>query len=292
MAAGVAWALVAAVAFGFTQILNRKANLLVDAYRTAFGLLAVVELILIGRLLLTGELRLLAEAPVGSLALFSLSALIHYIGGWTFLALSQQKIGVARTGALVSSAPIVAALLAVPVLGEPLTPMTFAAVLVSVGGLVVIALSQPDGSYGWSRPWFALLVALCWGTGPMLIRKGLEGLDEPLFGLTFGLGVALIVHGAGLGLVGRWRAPRPPGTVYRWMLAGGATGAVAISAQWISFDLTTIAVSFTVQQLAVLVVVGLAPVVFDARRERLTAPLLAGTLAVIAGSVMVVWAGA
>ncbi|MGI9647933.1 MAG: EamA family transporter [Acidimicrobiia bacterium] len=288
----MAWALVAALGFGFTQLVNRKANLLVDAYRTAFGLLLAVEMILLVRLLVTGEFRLLADAPLASLAYFSSSALIHYIGGWTFLALSQQTIGVARTGALVSSAPIVAALLAVPVLGEPLTALTLTGVLLSVGGLVLISLSQPDGSYGWSRPWFALMVALCWGIGPMLIRKGLEGLDEPMFGLTFGLAVALLFHGAGLAAVGRWQRPRPSAVAYRWMLVGGVTGSIAISAQWISFNVTTIAISFTVQQLAVLVVVGLAPIVFDARLERLSASLAAGTLATIAGSVVVVWAGA
>jgi len=292
MAAGVVWALVAALGFGFTQILNRKANLLVDAYRTAFGMLVAVELILIARMVATGEFRLLDEAPVRSLALFSASAIVHYIGGWTLLALSQQAIGVARTGALVSAAPIVAALLAVPILGESLTPLTLLGVLLSVGGVTLISLSQPGDDRKWSRPWLALLVAASWGSSPMLIRKGLEDFEEPILGLTVGLGVALVVHAIGLAVVGQWSQPAPPKVAYGWMLAGGLTGAVAISAQWLSFNLTTIAISFTVQQLAILIVVGLAPVVFDARLERLTARLLSGTLAMIAGSVVVVWAGA
>lgn len=292
MNAGVAWALVAALGFGFTQMMNRKANLLVDAYRTAFGMLVAVELILIGRLFVTGDFRLLADAPVRSLAFFSGSAIIHYVGGWTLLALSQQSIGVARTGALVSAAPIVAALLAVPVLGESLTMLTLLGVTLSVGGVALISLSQSDGTFRWSRPWYALLVAASWGTSPMLIRKGLEDLDEPLLGLTFGLGVALLVHAVGLTVAGQWKRPPPPRIAYRWMLAGGVTGAIGIGAQWVSFNLTTIAIAITVQQLAVLVVVGLAPVVFDARLERLTTPLLGGTMAMIAGSVIVVWAGA
>ena len=49
MTAGVVWALVAAVGFGLTQTVNRKANLLTDAYRTAFGLLVAVEVVLIVR---------------------------------------------------------------------------------------------------------------------------------------------------------------------------------------------------------------------------------------------------
>lgn len=271
--------------------MNRKANLLVDAYRTAFGLLVAVELILLFRLVVTGEFRLLADAPLGSLAYFSGSAIIHYIGGWTLLALSQQTIGVARTGALVSAAPIVGALLAVPVLGESLTVLTFVGVASMVAGVALVSLSQSGVVRKWSNPWFALMVAALWGTSPMLIRKGLEGLDEPVLGLTVGLAVALMVHAVGLTLAGQWKRPAPPRTAYSWMLAGGITGAIGISAQWVSFSLTTIAIAITVQQLATLVVVGGAPLVFDARLERLTAPLLGGTAAMIAGSVIVVWAG-
>ena len=46
------------------------------------------------------------------------------------------------------------------------------------------------------------------------------------------------------------------------MLVGGLTSAVAVSAQWISFDLTTIAIAITVQQLGALVAVALVPVMF------------------------------
>lgn len=291
MSAGVLWALLAALGFGFTQMMNRKANLLVDAFRTAFGLLVAVEAILVARLLVTGEVALLADAPLGSLAYFSASAIIHYIGGWTLLALSQQTIGVARTGALVSAAPILGTLLAVPTLGESVTLLTFVGVAVTVAGVALISLSRPGDSKQWSNPWFALLVATFWGTSPIFIRKGLEGLDEPVLGLTVGLAAALVVHFIGLTVAGLWKRPRPPRSAYRWMLAGGVTGAIGISAQWVSFSRTTIAISITVQQLATLVVVGLAPVIFDAKQERLTVSLAVGTAAMISGAVIVVTAG-
>ena len=43
------------------------------------------------------------------------------------------------------------------------------------------------------------------------------------------------------------------------MTLGGLVGALAIAAQWISFDRTSVAIAITVQQLAALVVVGLVP---------------------------------
>jgi drug/metabolite transporter (DMT)-like permease len=291
MEPGVGWALVSALGFGFTQIMNRKSNLLTDAFRTAFGLLCFVEVVLIGRLFVSGDYRLLADAPIKSLAFFAGSASIHYGLGWTLLALSQQKIGVARTGALVSAAPIVGVLLAVPILGESLSWLTFVGVLASVAGVTLISLSRAPGGGVWTRPWLALMVASLWGTSPMLIRKGLEGLDEPILGLTVGLGAALILHAIGLTAAGMWQWHTIPRETYKWMMLGGLTGAIGIGAQWVSFGLTTIAIAITVQQLATLVIVALAPVIFDAKFEKLTPPLIFGTLAMLGGSAIVVWLG-
>ncbi len=291
MTAGVVWALVAAVGFGFTQTINRKANLLTHAFRTAFGLLVAVELVLILRATVLGEWGLLATAPWWALAAFTGSTLIHYLGGWTLLALSQQRIGVARTGALVSAAPIVGVLLAIPILGENLSLITFLGVLLMVGGVFLVSISGATNTGNWTRPWLALAVATLWGTSPMLIRIGLRGLDAPVLGLTVGLGVSLLIHTAALTIVGTWRKEPPPAAAFGWMALGGVTGAVGIGAQWISFGLTTIAIAITVQQLATLIVVGLAPIVFDATIERLTLPLVGGTAAMLAGSATVVWLG-
>lgn len=283
--------MLSALGFGFTQMMNRKSNLMTDAFRTAFGLLLCVETLLLVRLFVSGDFRTLADAPIRSLAFFAGSTTIHYGLGWTLLALSQQKIGVARTGALVSAAPIVGVLLAVPVLGEDLSWLTFIGVLTSVAGVVLISLSRGPGGGRWTRPWLALMVATLWGSSPMLIRKGLEGLDEPIIGLTVGLGVSLILHAVGLTIAGAWKRNPIPRDAYKWMMIGGVTGAIGIGAQWISFGLTTIAIAITVQQLATLVIVGLAPVVFDAKFEKLTPPLIVGTLMMLAGSGIVVQLG-
>lgn len=290
MSQGVLWSLIAALGFGFTQTLNRKSNLLVGASRTAFGLLVAVESILLVRMIVTGEYRLLATAPWSALAFFTGSAIIHYILGWTFLAMSQHQIGVARTGAVVSAAPLVGTLLAAPVLGEPLTILILVGVLATVMGVALISVSRGDVSIGGPRtvPYFGLLVALCWGSSPMLIRKGLEGLDAPVLGLTVGLGVALAIHAVALTATQSWTAMPWDRRALAWMGLGGATGAVGIGAQWISFGLTTIAVAITVQQLAVLVVVGLAPIMFRSPMEHLNRTLLLGTVAVVLGSLMVV----
>ena len=292
MTAGVTWALVAAVGFGFTQTMNRKANLLVGPFRAAFGLLVMVEVLLIIRTAIVGEFALLADAPISALAAFSTSAVIHYAVAWTLLAFSQQQIGVARTGAVTSAAPLVGTILAAIVLGESLTAWTAVGVVLVVVGVALVSVSRAAGvSERWVAPTFGLGVAICWGVSPMFIRRGLEHVDAPVLGLTIGLGVSLVIHAAMLTLLGLWK--RTPGNpaARKWMFIGGFTGAIGIGAQWISFGLTTIAIAITVQQMAVLVVVILAPIMFDAAFERINLKLALGTAAVLAGSVAVVWAG-
>jgi drug/metabolite transporter (DMT)-like permease len=293
MTAGVAWALVAALGFGFTQTFNRKSNLIVGPFRTAFGLLVAVEAFLIVRMFVSGDHLLLDDAPLLSLAYFAGSAVIHYVAGWTLLALSQQRIGVARTGAVVSAAPLVGTLLAVPVLGETLGVATFGGVILTVAGVAMVAMSRgrDQGTGRWVVPWFGLAVAACWGSSPMLIRKGLEGIDAPLLGLTVGLAFALVVHAGILTATNSWGRGTGSWNARRWMVIGGISGSIGIGSQWVSFGLTTIAISITVQQLATLVVVALAPVMFDAKFERVNGLLLLGTGAMLGGSALVVLAG-
>lgn len=291
MNAGVLWALVAAVGFGLIQVSNRKSNQLVGAYRTAFGLLLCVETILLVRAAVTGEWAMLFAAPAVAVWLFAVATFFHFMAGWTLLGLSQQRIGVARTGALVSASPLVGTILAAIALSEPLTFPILAGVVLAVAGVALISLSGEGGGFAWTQPWLALAVALIWGTSPLLIRLGLDRFDHPVLGLTIGLAVSLAAYGVILTIAGAWRRDPMPARALRWMAFGGAAGAVAVSAQWISWDLTTIAIAITVQQLATLVVVGLVPLMFDEPFERMNLKFFGGTVAMLAGSIIVVLVG-
>jgi drug/metabolite transporter (DMT)-like permease len=284
---GAFWALVAAIGFAFLQVSNRKANQLVDAYRTAFGLLIAVEIVLLLRIALLGDFGLLFSAPWSAVVIFGVTTLFHFVGGWTLLALSQQAIGVARTSALVSSAPIIGTLVAAVALNEPLTVSIAAGVVLAVIGVALISLSgRVLGSQEWRRPWFALAVALIWGSTPLLIRLGLERFDHPVAGLTIGLASSVVVYGMLLALTGRWRGP-VPGTAVSWIMFAGLCGAIAVSSQWVSFDLTTIAVAITIQQLSVLFVIALVPIMFRQPFERMNPRYFAGVLLVLMGATIV-----
>lgn len=288
------WALLAAVGFGITQIINRKANQRLDAFRTAFLMLVAVELVLVVRAAVTGELVQLGRAPLWAAAVFAAATLLHFGAGWTLLAASQQQVGVARTGALVSTAPLLGAVMAALFLDEPLTPAIVLGVLLVVIGVAVLSLSTATEteSRRWTKPWFGLAVGLIWGSTPSLIRLGLSGFDAPVLGLTIGLGLSLAIQGLVLTVAGAWRKSPIARQTYLWMAAGGVTGAVGITAQWISFDETTIAVAISLQQLAVLVVLALVPLTFREPIEQITGRLVAGVGAVLAGTLLVVLTGA
>jgi drug/metabolite transporter (DMT)-like permease len=290
---GVAWALVAAVAFAVTQIFNRKSNQLIDAYRTAFGLLATAAVVLVVRAIATGEFALLAAAPISSLTYFVLATFIHFVAGWTLIALSQQRIGVARSQALVGASPLVGAVLAAFVLEEAFTFPIAAGVVLAIAGVWMVSMSSDPSVKGtpWSIPWYALTVALLWGITPQLIRLGLRGLDSPLMGVTVGLMFTVPLHALLLTVAKAWRRGPIPAPALKWMALGGLAGALAIAAQWISYDRTSVAIAITVQQLAALVVVGLVPFVFREPIERVTIRLIAGAITMLAGSALVVLAG-
>ena len=277
----------AAIGFAFLQVSNRKANQVLDAYRTAFGFLVAVEVVLLVRFALLGDLGLLLSAPLSAVVIFGVTTLFHFVGGWTLLALSQQTIGVARTGALVSSAPIIGTLVAAVALDEPLTLAIAGGVLLAVVGVALISLSgRVSGSEEWRRPWFGLAVALIWGSTPLLIRIGLERFDEPVAGLTIGLASSVVVYALLLTVTGRWKKPVPP-TAVRWIAFGGVCGAIAVSSQWLSFDLTTIAIAITVQQMSVLFVMALVPIMFRQPFERMNPRFFGGAILVLMGAIIV-----
>jgi drug/metabolite transporter (DMT)-like permease len=137
--AGIFWATVAGVGFGFFQIFNRKAGRYIDPYRGTFMLIAISSLILVAASLLTEDLSLLKTATFAAFANFALAGVVHFFFGWTFLSLSQQKVGAARTGALIGAAPLFAAIIAWLLLGETLNLPAIVGILLVVGGVYLVS---------------------------------------------------------------------------------------------------------------------------------------------------------
>jgi drug/metabolite transporter (DMT)-like permease len=289
---GVVAALVAGVGFGVFQAVNRRANQLIDAYRGTFRLLlgAVAMLALVA--LATQDLDPVGDAPWWAFVAFACAGVVHFFFGWTFLGLSQQRIGASRTGVAIAATPLIGSVMAALVLDEPLPALTLAGVLAVVLGVALIATRA--GTAGRSRtevPWFALGSALSWGSSPLFIRWGLSGLPVPLVGVTVGLAAAAALYAVVLRLGWPATGGSAPSSATRWIALGAVLVGVAISSQWIAFDLIEISIAITLMQVSTPVVVFAAPFVVGTEMERITLRLVAGMVAVVGGSVLVVLTG-
>ena len=288
---GAAWALFAGVSFGVFQAVNRRVNQLIDPYRTTFALLLVAVVGLGVFSVGTQDLSLLPLAPVSAFIAFGAAGVIHFFFGWTFLSLSQQRIGAANTGVVTAATPLLGSLLAALVLNEPFGAVVLIAIALVSAGVILIARRTSDGSgRRLTYPWFALGASLSWGSSPLFIRWGLDGLASPVIGVTIGLAAAAALYAV---VLASGRAPTTSGAppeVRRWILIGGILVAGAIAAQWTALDLVEVNVVVTLQQVATPVVVLVAPFIVGTAIERWTWRLILGMVCVIAGSTMVIWA--
>jgi hypothetical protein len=78
---GALWAAASGIGFGLFQSLNRRLQL------------AVAAAVLSAACVATGEASGLGDAPAGAIAAFAASGIVHFLLGWTFLNLSQKRIG-------------------------------------------------------------------------------------------------------------------------------------------------------------------------------------------------------
>ena len=110
---GPALAAAAGLGFGVFQTLNRRAvGGMNDAYLATFIQLLTALGVLVVASLTTENLELLGDATALSLFYFSLAGVIHFSVGWTFLNMSQMRIGAARSSPLLSTTPVFGAVIA------------------------------------------------------------------------------------------------------------------------------------------------------------------------------------
>lgn len=292
---GIVWAVMAGVSFGLFQSVNRRANQLVDGFRSTFGVVVVGALGLAVVVAVTQDLEAALGAPVAAFAFFAAAGVIHFFAGWTLLAFSQQRIGAARTGAVLAATPLMASILAAVILDEALHPVTWVGVALVTGGVALLSLrNRTSGLVRQSVPWHALGAAMSWSASPLFIRWGLERLRVPLVGVLVGL-IAAAVAFAVFFVVRRQIGFDPTGLgsmpARMWVVIAGTIVAIAITAQWTAFDLIPIGVGYAVMQITPPVVIVSAPLIVGGEMERPTPTLLVAVAAILGGSAIVALTG-
>src|SRR4051812_48550492 len=130
---GAVWAAFSGLGFGVFQTLNRRTVLGLDVFVSTFLQLAIAGVVLVVASLVTGDVVEFGSASAAGIAWFAAAGVLHFFGGWTFLSLSQLRIGAARTSPLVSTAPVFGVAVAAgapPQTPTPPAPARVAGVLV------------------------------------------------------------------------------------------------------------------------------------------------------------------
>jgi len=213
---------------------------------------------------------------------------------------STRRIGASRTAPTVSSSALVAAALAVLLLGETVTPVHVAGILLIVAGVAVVSTETAGDPTGDRPPLrgagaalsLPLLAALFLGVEPIVLRVAMaEG--TPLL-----VGLAVMSLSATLAFVAyrtaRGGLPRPATLVtpdLRWHVGAGLAGTVALGAYFAALSVAPVVVVIPVLQTAPLLVVGLSAVALPGRLERVTPRLAAAATVVVVGATAVSLAG-
>src|SRR4051812_45218735 len=137
---GAAWAAFSGLGFGVFQTLNRRTVLGLDVYVSTFVQLLVAGVVLTVASVASGDVAQLGDATGAAIAWFAAAGVLHFFGGWTFLSLSQKRIGAARTSPLVSTAPVFGVAVAAVTLHEWPTLAALAGIVVVLLGVYLVAL--------------------------------------------------------------------------------------------------------------------------------------------------------
>jgi drug/metabolite transporter (DMT)-like permease len=286
---GALWAAASGIGFGLFQSLNRRAlRDIDDAFVSTFLQLAVAAVVLSGACVATGEAAALADAPAGSIAAFAASGLVHFLLGWTFLNLSQKRIGAARTAPLLTFSPLFGLPVAAVTVGDLPSAAALAAIVPMVAGAWLVAGGR-GGQVRMSDAVFGLGCALMWAVSPVFAVEGFDGIRSPLLGVALGMvaaalayAVALAARGSGLGL----------GAVARSALGFKLVAALLVAFatwwRWIALDDASVGVVLALGLLSVPVVLFLAPVLVGGHLERVTARVWAGSALVAGGALTLI----
>jgi drug/metabolite transporter (DMT)-like permease len=288
---GALWATLSGIGFGIFQAFNRRAGRAFDVYISTFVLLAGSAIILAMASVLTEDLGQLNGIPFMAYVNFGLAGLIHFYLGWTFLTISQNKVGAARTGALSGTTPLFALFVSALAFNEYLRLPVLAGILMLVAGVYLISFEKNPlagaGATIWRDSLFGLGVAICFSISPIFIRGGLEDLNSPLLGVTIGMGFSALAYGITL-LFRRNQIQQGPITrdALWFQLAASVFVGISTWTRWIALDMAPVGVVLALGRLNVPVVLLLTPMLVGRAAENVTLRVWSGAVLIVGGSLI------
>jgi drug/metabolite transporter (DMT)-like permease len=253
--------------------------------------------------LLTGAAARLPTLPAASLVAMAGVGLLHFIVGRYCNYRANQAAGANLVGPVIQLQVFVSVVLAVVILGEPLSVLQLAGGLIMLAG-ALITQRQPHKPADARRPLasehaflprrtigyiFASLAALAYGTSPIMARGALEH-TGPMTGLvggliSYGTATAAMAIGA-LSPAFRANVSALNRENLRWFLYSGVFVAMAQGLFYAALAVAPIMVVMPLMQLSLVFRFGFAKTMN--RRHEVFGPLVTlGTVLAIAGACMI-----
>lgn len=288
---GVLYAAAAGIGFGLFQAVNARAvRRLGDPYFSTFVQLLVATAVLVAICAVSGELALIGELNAWATTSFVLAGVLHFFLGWTFLNVSQQRIGASRSAPLLATVPLWGLAIAALLRGELPAPEAIVAIMLMVAGALTVSSPAAVAHTRWQDSSFALATAFLWALSPVFTLEGLEELNSPILGVT--VGVVASALGFGLLLVlwphGREQLRNASRAGLALKMLCGAIVALATWGRWVALDLIDIGVVLALNLLSVPSVLLLAPLMSDRQTERVAARVWVGAALVVGGSLLLI----
>ncbi len=243
-----------------------------------------------------GQVNSIASLPWQSYVWFSAAGIVHVVVARSLFYRSVQLYGANVSQVTTRIYPIVTVIFGVSLLNEPLTWNLVAGVLLIVCGIIVMGLNPQmfrsgQGLFsGIPRKAFLLgiSVGLCVGISPILVKMGLSGSSSPVVGVFISYTAANVI--LGLSLVNRDRrvaiSNMKIGTIGLFILSGLFVSA----SQLLRYTALSMAPASRVAPIFAIspVFVLTFSFLFNRKLEVFNAPLIAGTIAVIVGAILLV----
>jgi drug/metabolite transporter (DMT)-like permease len=290
-------AILGALAFAVGGIATRRA--VIRVLDATVGVLITVPLgvpffLLI--LIATGQTASILSFSWQSYAWLSAAGIIHFIVGRSLSYSCTQLVGQNIANIVRRASPLVAVILGLSVLREPITWQLIVGVLLLIGGMTVAGLNPQmlrSGQKLFSGiPRKAILLGLgagvAWGTTPLLIKFGLEGASSPIAAAFISYSAATIVLSFSL-----WNGNRRASLVG---MKGGTMGLFSM-----------VGLLASIAQLLRYIALGIAPMsvvsplfstspifqlilafLFNRKLEVFNTPIIIGTIAVVIGTILLV----
>jgi drug/metabolite transporter (DMT)-like permease len=289
---GAVLAAASGVTFGVFQAVNARAMRSggADPFASMFVQVTIAAALLVAVTLASGDLLEVFDAPLWAVADFAVAGVVHFLGGWSLLNLSQKRIGAARTSPLLTTSPVFGVLLALITVGQVPGALALGAILLMVVGAYVVAARGGLEVVRLGDALPGLGCAFMWALSPILIVDGLGGFDSALAGLTIGLlfsvAACALVFAAGHG--GRLTLQAVAGAGLSLKLLAGLLVALATWWRWAALEEVTVGGVLALSLLSVPVVLFLAPVIAGRHLENVTLGLWAGAALVVSGALILV----